>query len=67
MKSKGVDGFTWQIGYGAFSVSSSKIEVVSTYIIHQKQHHKITSFKDEVENFMKKYHISEYDAEYFWV
>lgn len=67
MKSKGIEGFTWQIGYGAFSVSSSKITVVSTYIINQKEHHKITSFKDEVEGFMNEYHIPEYDAGYFWV
>ncbi|ABG58712.1 IS200/IS605 family transposase [Cytophaga hutchinsonii] len=67
MKSKGIDGFTWQIGYGAFSVSSSKIDTVSNYIMNQKEHHKIISFKDEVEGFMKKYHLCEYDPEYFWV
>jgi putative transposase len=59
MKSKGIDGFTWQIGYGAFSVSSSQIEIVSNYIINQKEHHKTISFKDEVENFMKKHQIAE--------
>jgi putative transposase len=67
MKLQGIDGFTWQIGYGAFSVSSSKVEVVSNYIINQKEHHKNVSFKDEVEDFMNEYQISEYDSEYFWV
>jgi REP element-mobilizing transposase RayT len=40
MKEEGVKGFTWQIGYAAFSVSSSKVEVVTNYIINQKEHHK---------------------------
>ncbi|WP_018342073.1 IS200/IS605 family transposase [Cytophaga aurantiaca] len=66
MKSKGIDGFTWQIGYGAFSVSSSNIEVVSNYILNQKEHHKTISFKDEVESFMKKHQLTEYDSVFFW-
>lgn len=49
-----------------FSVSSSKIEIVSKYIVNQKEHHKIISFKHEVEGFMKEYQISDYDSEYFW-
>ncbi|WP_299252245.1 IS200/IS605 family transposase [uncultured Cytophaga sp.] len=67
MKSNGINGFTWQIGYGAFSVSSSKIDIVTSYIINQKEHHKNVSFQNEIENFMKEYQISEYDSEYFWV
>jgi len=66
MKEKGVNGFTWQIGYGAFSVSSYKVEVVTNYIIRQKEHHKIVTFKDELEKFVKEYNVSEYDAKYFW-
>ena len=66
MKSQGIDGFTWQIGYGAFSVSSSKIEVVSRYIVNQKEHHKIRSFKKEIEEFMAEYEITEYDPTHFW-
>jgi len=66
MKEKGVNGFTWQIGYGAFSVSSSKVEVLTNYLSRQKEHHKIMTFKDEVEKFMKEYNVLEYDAKYFW-
>jgi REP element-mobilizing transposase RayT len=65
MKEKGVNGFTWQIGYGAFSVSSYKVEVVTNYIIRQKEHHKIVTFKDEIEKFVKEYNVTEYDAKYF--
>ena len=66
MKQQGVRGFTWQGGYGAFSVSSYKLEVVTNYIIRQKEHHKIVSYKDEVEKFIKEYKLTEYEAEYFW-
>lgn len=66
MKMQGIDGFTWQIGYGAFSVSSSKIKVVSKYIVNQKEHHKTTSFEKEMKEFMVEYEITEYDSTYFW-
>src|SRR5947207_14593316 len=37
--------FNWQEGYGAFSYSHSQLTDVITYIMNQKQHHKIKSFK----------------------
>ena len=58
--------FSWQAGYGAFSVSSSKVEAVKNYILKQKDHHKKISYQEEVEEFFKKYGISEYDNDYFW-
>ncbi len=58
--------FAWQIGYGAFSVSSYKIEMVKNYIKNQKKHHNIISYKEEVEEFIKLSNIIEYDAEFFW-
>jgi len=66
MKTEGVEGFTWQIGYGAFSVSRGHLERVKRYIINQKQHHKIKTFEEEVEEFVKEYDIIEYDKKYFW-
>ena len=66
LKEQGISGFTWQIGYGAFSVSSSKVKVVKEYIINQKQHHKTKTYKEEVEEFIKEYDIIEYDEKYFW-
>ena len=66
MKTQGIDGFTWQIGYGAFSVSSSKIETVSRYIVNQKEHHKVKSFEKEMEEFMAEYEVTEYDPTHFW-
>jgi REP element-mobilizing transposase RayT len=58
--------FKWQIGYGAFSVSSSKVEVVKRYIENQKQHHGTQTFREEIEEFVQQYDIIEYDAQYFW-
>jgi putative transposase len=58
--------FSWQNGYGAFSVSSSKFETVKRYVINQKEHHKKISYQKEVEEFVKRYGIIEYDPVYFW-
>lgn len=58
--------FSWQAGYGAFSVSSSKLEAVSKYILKQKEHHRKLTYKQEVEKFTKEYGIIEYDDTYFW-
>jgi putative transposase len=58
--------FSWQIGYGAFSVSSSKVSTVKEYIINQKSHHLHKSYMEEVEEFMKEYDVIEYDPDFFW-
>jgi hypothetical protein len=36
VKEKGHDGFSWQSGYGAFSVSQSARESVVSYIAEQE-------------------------------
>ena len=45
--------FSWQKGFGAFSVSHSELPKVINYIINQEQHHKTISFKEEYLNFVK--------------
>ena len=47
--------FAWQTGYGAFSVSESKVSEVEEYIKKQKEHHKKITYIEEVELFKKKY------------
>ena len=42
------EGFYWQLGYGAFTVSRSMAEDVRRYIRRQPQHHRRRSFKDEL-------------------
>ena len=65
IKLKGITGFSWQNGYGTFSVSASKIDVVKRYILNQKEHHKKKSFKEEYITFLKEYRIA-YDERYVW-
>lgn len=41
------DGFSWQDGYGAFSVSPSQVEIVRGYIQNQEEHHRKRDFEQE--------------------
>lgn len=45
--------FTWGRGYGAFSVSQSDLDRVSAYIAGQAEHHRIKSFSEEYQRFVK--------------
>ena len=67
IKTKGLEyqKFAWQNGYGAFSVSSSKKDIVVKYIANQKEHHKKLTFKEELIIFLKEYEV-EYDERYLW-
>jgi putative transposase len=47
--------FSWQTGYGAFSVGESRIEEVAKYIENQSEHHKKITFLEEYNLFLKKY------------
>ena len=58
--------FSWQAGYGAFSVSSGKIDIVKNYIANQKEHHKKRNYQEEVEEFMKQYEVTDYNENFFW-
>lgn len=57
------DRFEWQTGYGAFSVSQSQVMVVRSYIRHQEQHHRKTSFHDEFVTLLRRHEI-EFDRKY---
>ena len=65
IKKQGVDKFSWQDGYGAFSVSPSKLQAVTKYILNQPENHRQNSFKDEFRTFLNEYHI-EFDERYIW-
>ena len=58
-------GFAWQAGYGAFSVSESNREALCRYIAAQQDHHRKTSFRDELVALLKRHGIS-YDEEHLW-
>jgi len=49
--------FSWQRGFGAFSVSSSQLKIVNDYICNQEEHHRRKTFKEEYDEWQKKYGI----------
>jgi putative transposase len=55
--------FSWQEGYGSFSVSKSNIARVAKYIGMQKEHHRKISFEDEFIALLEKHGV-EYDPKY---
>lgn len=57
--------FTWQEGYGAFSVSRSNEETVANYIRQQKSHHRKRDFKAEFLDLLHRHEI-DYDPQYIW-
>ncbi len=65
IKKQGIVNFSWQNGYGSFSVSSSKVMIVEKYILNQPEHHKKVSFKDELRIFFNEYNIK-FDEQYAW-
>ena len=67
VKTKGVAlaGFSWQAGYGAFSISPTHVDALAAYIANQAEHHKQESFQDEFRRLLEKYKI-EYDERYVW-
>ncbi|MBR1652521.1 MAG: transposase [Alloprevotella sp.] len=55
--------FSWQDGYGAFSVSPSLLDKTIAYIRQQKEHHQKRSFEEEYKLFLKGHGVS-YDERY---
>ena len=58
-------GFAWQSGYGAFTVSRSKLDDVRNYVTSQQEHHRLVSFQDEFLALLNKHGI-QYDARGLW-
>src|SRR5262245_62863562 len=58
-------GFSWQSGYGAFSVSVSNLDAVKQYIREQSKHHKTMSFQDEFRRLLRKHGLT-WDERYVW-
>jgi len=67
IKTKGgiLTKFSWQNGYGIFSVSESNVEQVREYILNQEKHHRKKNFQDEYRTFLNKYRV-EYNEKYVW-
>ena len=56
-------GFSWQEGYGAFSVSASQVPIVKKYIQNQEEHHCKRSFEEEFVTLLRHCGV-EFDARY---
>ncbi len=55
--------FGWQTGYGAFTVSFSKVSQVRRYIENQEQHHRTRTFDEEVMDLLTR-HSLPFDERY---
>ncbi len=49
--------FNWQDGYGVFSYGHSQIDRVCKYIFDQEAHHRKKTFREEYNEFLKKFAI----------
>jgi putative transposase len=57
--------FSWQEGYGGFSIGVSQINVTVAYIQNQKKHHRQTTFEEEFLKIIQRHGI-EYDERFVW-
>ncbi len=57
--------FSWQEGYGAFSVSSSNLNAVMRYIQNQEAHHRKIGFEEEFRAILKRHGV-EYEPKYLF-
>ena len=57
--------FSWQDGYGWFSVSPADVDAAVAYVRNQKAHHKTVTFEEEFRQFLRKYRV-EFDERYVW-
>jgi putative transposase len=64
-ESIGLRSFQWQVGYGAFTVRSSDIEVIRKYIRNQREHHRKKTFQEEYIELLNENGI-EFDEKYLW-
>jgi len=60
-----LQNFAWQVGYGAFSVSISRVNETVSYIKNQKEHHRQKTFQEEYLAFLQRHGI-EYYEKYIW-
>jgi putative transposase len=58
-------GFSWQEGYGAFTLGVSQKPRTIDYIKRQAEHHRKCSFDEEFVAFLKR-HVIDYDPKYVW-
>ena len=64
-KSPNISRFSWQNGYGVFSVDWRNAEYIKSYIAEQKEHHHKTTFEEEYRKLLRDFEI-QFDEKYVW-
>ena len=64
-QSPALSTFSWQRGYGAFSVGPLDLETLTRYIDTQPLHHHKATFQEEYRAFLTKYGVA-FDERYVW-
>jgi len=57
--------FSWQEGYGAFTVSPTQRATVKRYIAGQEQHHRKQTYQEEYLELLRKAGV-EFDPNFLW-
>jgi REP element-mobilizing transposase RayT len=57
--------FSWQDGYGGFSVGRSELPAVHRYIAAQKEHHRRVTYEEEFVSLLDEHGVA-YDDRYLW-
>ena len=57
--------FSWQDGYGGFSVGRSELPAVRRYIAAQKEHHRRMSYDEEFVALLEEHGVA-YDTRHLW-
>ena len=65
LRKKLEEEFSWQGGYGYFSVSPGHLQNVISYIHNQEEHHRKKTFQEEFEEILRAASV-EYDPKYLW-
>jgi putative transposase len=64
-KSPDLSRFSWQNGYGVFSVDWRNSDNVKSYIAGQKEHHHLVTFEEEYRKLLRDFGIP-FDERYVW-
>jgi putative transposase len=58
-------GFFWQRGYGAFSVTPSRVDELLRYVESQQEHHRTRTFQEEYRELLRRHGV-DFDERYVW-
>ena len=64
-QSPDTSAFSWQAGYGIFSVSVSNLAQVRAYISSEEEHHRKVTFQEELRLFLQRHQL-DWEEDYVW-